>query len=76
MIFFRLFLSIPPVCLGMGLGASRAEQSGAATPHHPTAYFRLCAVPSWVKAKMGEDGKPKRGEDDSLDYFLHFKYNP
>lgn len=52
---------------------SRAVQL---TPHHPTAYFRLCAVPSWVKAKMGEDGKPKRGEDDSLDYFLHFKYNP
>lgn len=76
--FFRLFLSIPPICLRMGLGVSRAERSGAVRPRHiiPLPIFRLCAVPSRVKAKMGEDGKPKRGEDDSLDYFLHCKYNP
>lgn len=43
--FFRLFLSIPPVCLRMGLGASRAGQRGAATPHHPTAYFQaVCSA--------------------------------
>lgn len=43
--FFRLSLSIPPVCLRMGLGAPRAEQSGKATPHHPTAYFQaLCCA--------------------------------
>lgn len=50
----------------------------AVQPPHiiPLPIFRLCALPSRVKAKMGEDGKPKRGENDSLDYFLHFKYNP
>lgn len=67
--------SLPFAC---GWDWALPARSGAAQPRHiiPLPIFRLCAVPSRVKAKMGEDGKPKRGEDDSLDYFLHFKYNP
>lgn len=76
-IFQSIFLSIPHERLQMGLVHVPAR-SRVVGPCYvislPT--FRLCAVPSGVKAKMGEDPKPKRVEDDSPDYFLHFKYNP